>query len=512
MRALFMCRISRTKLMVHLAQMLKRQGELDEALAFVAYYDQWRDYLENESPVPFKRIYGTREIFQRMGSEPLDYDELKRIEREYGVYEIWNVVFSERYLTALEHHNVYNHPKYSDEDVLRYVQICFQVAERIFDQDRPDCIIGFATVGIYRGVFNLVAKRRGVPYFYISSALLGNRFFVSMYDTPENISLRKTYHQLLDENAPCEEGRNYLGQFRRSGERSIYRFNIMDEDSNSPNPRTSVRDRLRGQIWFASKPQVWPKSVVREIRLRLLAIRKPVLRYNFQLYKNLPTIKLYRSILYWWRKARLCLGQPFDDGPLPENYVFMTLHFQPEASTSVLAPFFANQRYVVENVARALPLHWKLVVKPHLLNIGRQPVEFYQHVQKIPNVHLVSPTADTRELIMGSKAVVAITGTSGFEALLLGKKVIVFGKSIWSICRSVSKCTDFIQLHRLLREAEYYEPDDDDLAAYLQAVHNHSFPLDTNYVWKGPYDLSDPGYQQAIDEIARQLVKAYQAY
>jgi len=208
----------------------------------------------------------------------------------------------------------------------------------------------------------------------------------------------------------------------------------------------------------------------------------------------------------------LSLNNPFDDGPLPGDYAFMTLHLQPEASTSVLAPFFANQRYVIENVARALPLHWKLVVKPNPLMIGQEPVAFYRRVQKIPNVQLVSPAANTRKLILGSKAVVAITGTSGFEALLLGKKVIVFGKPIWSICRSVSKCTDFTYLHRLLQDAEYYDPDDDDLAAYLQAVHNHSFPLDRNYVWKGPYDLSDPGYKQAINEIAQQLAKAYREY
>jgi CDP-glycerol glycerophosphotransferase (TagB/SpsB family) len=249
-----------------------------------------------------------------------------------------------------------------------------------------------------------------------------------------------------------------------------------------------------------------------ETRLRFLESIDPAIRYNFQLYKGLPSISLHRAILHWSRKARLSLNSPFNNGRLPRDYVFMTLHVQPEASTSVLAPFFANQRHVIENVARALPLHWRLVVKPHPLMIGLEPVEFYRHVQKIPNVQLISPTADTRQLILGSKVVVAITGTSGFEALLLGKKVIVFGKPIWSLCHSVSTCTDFTHLHGLLRDADGYEPDDNDLAAFLQAVHDNSFPLKRNYVWKGPYDLSDLGYSEAIDESARQLVNAYRAY
>jgi len=188
----------------------------------------------------------------------------------------------------------------------------------------------------------------------------------------------------------------------------------------------------------------------------------------------------------------------------------MTLHVIPEESTSIAAPFFANQRFVIENVARALPLHWRLVIKPHPLMIGKEPLSFYRHVQKIQNVQVVSPYSNTRDLILNSRAVVAITGTSGLEAALLGKKVILFGQRVWGMIRGVTRCTDFTQLHAIFKEVKNYKVDDNDLAAHLQAVHNHSFPMEHNYVWKGPYDLSNPGYKRAIEEIARQVVIAYQ--
>lgn len=511
MRALFICRTERTKLMAHIAEALQAHGELERADAFVAYYDEWRHYLRNDSKVQFQEVYGTREIFQRMGSEPIDLEELMRIEREYGADEIWNAIFCERYLTSLEHYNVYNHPKYSEEDVLRYVQLCFQVAERIFDQARPNCIIDFASVGIFRGVLDRVANRRGVLYLH-PFAQLADRFSLYTRVNEDYSFINRTYNQLLTQEAPCEEGWRYLNLFRETNQQSIYKFHQIQNDSTSSNTSKGLGRVLREKARVALKPLIFAKSVIGEIRLRLFAAGNPMLRYNFQLYKNLPSIKLYRSLLHWSRKAMLSLHSPFYNSPMPNNYAFMTLHLQPEASTSVMAPFFANQRYVIENTVRALPFHWKLVIKPHPFMIGKEPVGFYRHLKKIPNVHLVPPTANTRQLIMGSQAVVTITGTSGFEALLLGKKVIVLGNPFFGICHSVSKCTDFTQLHSLFRNAEDYKPDDNDLAAFLQAVHDHSFSLKKNYIWEGPYDMSDPGYKEAIDIIAQQIAKTYREY
>lgn len=510
MRVLFFCRTVKTKLMVHLAKGLKEMGKLAQASAFVAYYDEWRDYLRNQKEVKFDHIYGTKEIFNRMGHDKLDYTELRRIEHEYGEEEIWNAIFSERCLASLEHQMTYNHPRYSDADVLRYVQICFQVAERIFDEIQPDCIVDFASVGIYRGVFDLVAKQRGVPYFHISNIHLADRFYISRHVHAKYENIYNTYERLLESGSPCEAGWKYLRQFREANQGSIYTFHLLLDGEGDPSADDALKKGLSsvsGHIWW---PLSLARGVLKETDLRLTAARNPEVRYNFQLYKSLPSIRLYRAILSLARKAALWVRSPFEDGPLPRDYVLMTLHVIPEASTSIAAPFFANQRFVIENVARALPLHWRLVTKPHLLMMGKEPLSFYRHIQKIPNVQVVSPYANTRDLALNSRAVVAISGTSGLEAALLGKKVILFGQPDWGMIHGVTRCTDFTQLHAIFKEVKNYKVDDNDLAAYLQAVHDHSFPMERNYVWKGPYDLSNPGYKQAIEEIARQVVIAYQ--
>jgi len=357
-------------------------------------------------------------------------------------------------------------------------------------------------------VLDLVAQKHKVPFLHPGSVLLANRYYICRRFREDYTPIRETYRRLLSDGSPCDDGYNYLKQFRHPETRTTYQFHLLAE-MEAENREGFLKRMLR----IAKSPILWCLGVAGEIKLRTKAKTDPTLRYNFNLYKSLPSIKLHRNWLGMWRRLDMVLRPPFQEGPLPDNYVFLTLHLQPEASTCVFSPFFVNEQAVIDGVSRALPLGWKLVVKPHPLMIGIEPPSFYRWIQSIPNVQLVTPHADTQRLIRGARVVLAITGTSGFEAALWGKKVIVLSnRPIWSMIDGVTVCTDFTELHNVLRDAEHYEPDDNNLAAYLQAVHDHSFPLEKNYIWRGPYDLSDPGYKQAMDEIARQLVEAYRAY
>lgn len=121
---------------------------------------------------------------------------------------------------------------------------------------------------------------------------------------------------------------------------------------------------------------------------------------------------------------------------IPENYsypyVYFPLHYDPEASTMVFAPKFANQLSLIEQIARSLPAGFKLLVKEHIPNTGRRPKGFYEKIKQIPDVVLVSPFEDNFRLIQNANLVATITGTAGWEAILLKKPCIVFGENQYS--------------------------------------------------------------------------------
>jgi hypothetical protein len=115
------------------------------------------------------------------------------------------------------------------------------------------------------------------------------------------------------------------------------------------------------------------------------------------------------------------------------------LHFQPEYSTLVLAPYSVNQLAVVRNVAISLPITHRLYVREHPAGLGMQPLSFYKELKKIPNVRLISPLASMHDLILGSDGVVTITGTAGWEALMLGKPVLTLGNVFYNVFGGVRK-------------------------------------------------------------------------
>jgi len=513
MKPLLICRTNRTKLMVHIAKSLKDKGEMDEAFAFVAYYDKWRKYLKQQNHVPITMIFGTRDIFQKMSTEKLNYSELGRIEKKYGNKEIWNIIYTEDKLTPHTHQKYIGYKKYSKEDILLYCQTCFRYFEHIIAEYKPDCIVDFARVCIFRGILDRVAEYNNIPYLYPYNAILGDktgdRYCINRRATENYEFLRKQYNSLLENPESIKEGWNYLSRFREGESKSIYNLWAANLEKKKSNSSSSIIRVFWGIIrWFVSTT----RGLHKDFQLRLKSKSNPEIRYNFQLFKSLPSTKLSSSILSAIRKMYLRYYSTAYKGRVAHKYAFMTLHLQPEASTSMLAPYHVNQLDVIENISRALPLDWKLVVKPNKSMIGVDTISFYRQLKKIPNVIVTDYYANTPELIENSFAVIAISGTSGLEAVLSGKMVILLGNEgiIWHCINDVINCTDWTKLHAILKTAGQYKPNDKSLAAYLQAVHDKTFRMEASYTWEGPYDLSHEGYIKAVGVIAEQLIRTFE--
>jgi hypothetical protein len=115
--------------------------------------------------------------------------------------------------------------------------------------------------------------------------------------------------------------------------------------------------------------------------------------------------------------------------PPSAPYAFFGLHVQPESSIDVWAPFFSNQVWVIELLARSIPPTHRLLVKIHKSDAANYSREHLDRMQSFPGVKLVAPFADTRQFIEKAALIFSIQGTIGLEAALLGKPVIALGES-----------------------------------------------------------------------------------
>ena len=134
----------------------------------------------------------------------------------------------------------------------------------------------------------------------------------------------------------------------------------------------------------------------------------------------------------------------FDFKPDKESkYIYFPLQIQPEASTSSRVPFYMNQLATIENISKSLPLGYKLLIKEHPLGIGMNGLHFYKKIISIPNIEFVNNTISGREIIKVSDLIIGFGGTTLFESVLEGKKVLMLLPDYYySDCKYIFKVED----------------------------------------------------------------------
>jgi hypothetical protein len=158
----------------------------------------------------------------------------------------------------------------------------------------------------------------------------------------------------------------------------------------------------------------------------------------------------------WCRKRvnMLRLGGSNAIRSLPgRRYALYALHMQPESSIDAWAPFFSDQLSIIEAMARSLPVDHSLAVKLHVSDADNYSRRQLARLAAIPGVSVIHPSVSSRVLLEGSSLVFGIMGTVCLEAALLGKPVVMFGRSPYLRFPSVRRAGALDTLPSLVRES-----------------------------------------------------------
>ena len=112
-----------------------------------------------------------------------------------------------------------------------------------------------------------------------------------------------------------------------------------------------------------------------------------------------------------------------------KKFIFFPLLSEPETGLHGSADDFFFQLSAINLISRDLPADYLLVVKEHIIAFGRRPKDFYNQISDLGNVVLANPTELGLDYIKQCKAVACITGTSGWEASVMGIPVISFSEN-----------------------------------------------------------------------------------
>jgi hypothetical protein len=334
-----------------------------------------------------------------------------------GSPTINNMLLGDRFVSRLNY-----------EDGLRYATYLTQRLLALYEETRPSVVIG-GFDALHGSLEMAVARQMGIPWFAPLFTVIpsGMAAFCSDLSPASAVELEPGRHVAM---LPLAE--SCLAEF---------------EDRRLAAP-AYIPPRL-------FSPSVIARNIPSQAKAFLAAVRRRSHRESLKYtdYDNSYSVsakvrEAFRLRRNLWRLQRRSLVSKPIDGP----YVFFGLHMQPESSIDVMAHFFANQPRVIELVSRSLPPTHRLLVKLHKSDAPNYSREWLARIEALPGVQVVSPYADTFELVNRADLVVSIQGTIGLEAALLGKPLLLFGDSPVQSFPSASTVGRTVDLPKLIRE------------------------------------------------------------
>ena len=362
----------------------------------------------------------------------------------------------------------------------------------VFDSEDVDLIVSDLVSTSIAYSFCKLASSRSIEFWGLSGARIPDRYVTTYTIDSEAGVVQKIYREIISGNArlTTEEQKwadSYLGQL----------------DSQVPDYMRSARlNKLSlGKFINVTYLKMIVGSLIYSVRERkdkksILIKSNPVATIISSIWKNIKR----------WFKAKIIrkyfIGDVFS-ALAQEKYFVYPIHYEPEASTVVNSSFYSNQLEVITNLAFSMPEDSMLVVKEHVSNFGYPDIEFYRKIESLPNVYLAWHEENIKELIRNSLGVITLTGTAGFEALLLDKPVYHFGNVFYTFHPNAIRLADWNKCKEQLSDKPVFESYDN--VAFLVAYRRYTHEGKLDFI-KADFGVSDSIVEKIVKKFESTIV------
>lgn len=359
----------------------------------------------------------------------------------------------------------------------------------IFDTVKPDIIIN-ATVPhrVYDYILFILAKQRNIAFIaFCPSAFTGR--IVPVTDIYHlDSTLEKEYTSFDSKKSSNENLLNDLPMDVRE------RYGILKKDYTTAEPlymkKHVVVNKKESGLW-GNMDKVFKKiSYGKGTKIR----KKDYMKGSFPSYhkKRGSSIELShfsiwahirrkKQAVQYKNKLKDYYNSLTQEPDLSKKYIFLPLHYQPEMTTNPAGDIFADQMLCLDVLLKNLPNDYLIYVKEHKSQFyahteghtGRFR-ELYDDIDKLPRTQMIPLDTDVFQLIDNSAAVATVTGTVGWEAIVKGKPVIIFGLAWYEHYRGVLKIENSASAIHIQPFIENFRFDENNLLIYLKALSNNS--------------------------------------
>ncbi len=197
-----------------------------------------------------------------------------------------------------------------------------------------------------------------------------------------------------------------------------------------------------------------------------------------------------------------------------QPYLYFPLHYQPENTTSPQGELYADQFLIIDLLAKCKPKEWYIYVKEHssqwhvkMHGECSRTTEFYEEIASLPRVKLIPLSTPNFDLIDHAKAVVTVTGTAGWEAVVRGVPALIFGHAWYKDCEGVFYTPSEGECKSALSKIESgYAVDHELVRLFVHVLENNSVKAYVDLAYKKVAGVTP---EQNISTLAETIQKFY---
>ena len=408
-----------------------------------------KEFYEKQKIVNFKKKWFLKDYLIKL-PEKVNLEYLSEFEKKYKI-SIWKLAYSD---TIFVKYNQYY--KFNENEILRIFEQECRLFEKIIEEINPNFLIVKITDASHMRLLQLLCQARGIKVLSLGFTRFGYRSYIgSDNDVIDEIS-SKPKQVGSSKNKSFEELEDFLKGY-------------------------SNQDKTWGNKYQSSKIQ-WLKGGMQF----LLLILSKNYRIDYTHYGRtvINAIKIEISFLIKRKIRKKFLDRNAKKGTDDNLFIYFPLQLEPERTLLIPAPYYSNQLEVIKNIAKSIPIEYKVLVKEHPMQKVRawRDIEYYKEILRLPNVKLIHPEITNEEMIKKCKMVITATGTAGLEAALYKKPSIIFADVNYQTLPSVHRIKNIEELTKTIKLMLQKKVSLDDFSKLTNIVLENTFKIDENFI------------------------------
>jgi len=374
-----------------------------------------------------------------------DRTYLKEFETRFDI-DLWKLAINERFFLPF---NEFHH--FTTDEILSILEQECKLFEKVLANSKPDFFITADPSSHHHRLFYEMCRKLKIPTLILHPLRIGNKHTISeeaeVFDPA-----------ILSEFESTHTSAEYL--------REHYLF----------------FDRQKQQEEFSNKLNSSSIFLLKAAFSYLFSANSNTrTHYTYFGRNKLKVIMSYAKVQLKKKYRKRFIDQNLTMKPdLDVDFAYLPLHIEMEQYPLITAPFYTNQIEIIKQVAKSLPIGYRLYVKEHPSQGARgwRSISEYKEIMNIPNVYVINPSFPSTNLHRNCAFTITISGSAGLDAAFYEKPSLVFTDLHYSFLPNVYRIKSIEEISKIIKRALTTKVSTEQLTKYLQFIEQNSFDFD----------------------------------